>query len=62
MFLSKIVSSVAIFIYGVQAGLGMAKCAAGFDWVRTTRAFSLNVIIERNALTSRFCCMHGFLE
>ena len=57
MFFWKIVSSIAIFIYGVQARLDMAKCAAGFDWVRTTRAFPSNVIIERNALTSR-----GFLE
>ena len=62
MFLSKIVPPIAIFIHNVQAGLGMAKCSAGFDWVRTTRAFSSNAITERNVLTSRFYRMRGFVE
>ena len=38
MVLSKILPQTPTFVYGVQAGLNMAKCAAGFDWVRTTCA------------------------
>ena len=49
MFLSTAIPLAAIFVSPVWAQLNVARCAAGFDWVCNTLAYSSNegVIAER---------------